>query len=182
MGNHKIALVLGACALSLFTSAAPSFGQNIATEMAAQEPGLAKWMHNIQTVGLSCSVSGHATEFITKDHLSDLATPKLKKIGLDVTDARQATRENKPCVSIKISTMPCSGSVEWKVEIRVIDRGLRTDKRAVASVIVWEYVVENVMPSKLHSSSAIESALLTGLGYFDSAVLEGRKESNQPFK
>jgi hypothetical protein len=181
MHKHKTALALCACAL-IFTSTAPSFAQNTAAEMSAQEPGLAKWMHNVQEVGLSCSVSGHASEYITKDHLSDLATPKLKKTGLNVIDPKQATRENKPCVLINISTMPCSGSVEWKVEIRVRDRALRTDKRAAASVIVWEYVVENVMPSKLHSSSAIESTLLTGLGYFDSAVLEGRKESNQPFK
>jgi hypothetical protein len=179
MPNHTIATAL--CLCSFFSAfAAPSFAQSVAHDMAQQEHGLTRWMQGIETVGLTCSVSGHAAEFIKTDHLSTVVTPKLKNLGLEVISSRQATKENKPFLAVKVSTMPCSGSVEWEVQIRVYDRALRTDKRAAAEVIVWEYVVEHVTPGHLHDASPIDSALTAGLNYFSEAI--SKKPGNLPIK
>src|SRR5271163_2250000 len=102
----RIATMLSAFTFSL-ASITPAIAQSVAHDMAQQEHGLTRWMQGIETVGLTCSVSGHAAELIKTDHLSAVVTPKLKKLGLEVISSRQATRENKPFLAVKVSTMPC---------------------------------------------------------------------------
>jgi hypothetical protein len=156
--------------------------KSIAGTMAAQEQGLSHWMHGIETVGLSCLVSDHAAEVISSEHLNGLAASELKKIGLDVVGSKVAIREMKPFLSIGVIRMPGSGNAEWRVQMRLHDRALRTDRRTSAPVIVWEFTDEDVASGALHDPHKIESTVMTGLRYFEAGVQESRKGSKQPVK
>jgi len=180
MYNQKMTATLFSCALLSFIATSPVFAQSTITqEMGPQEHGLTRWMNGVETIGIHTTVSGHPAEFIKPEHLTDLLKPKLKGLGLETIDSKIAKRENRPFFSVKVSAMPCSGNVEWEVQMRLYDRALRTDKRAAAEVIVWEYVVSNVAPGKLEEAP-IDAALTAGLGQFGEAI--SRKPSNQPYK